>query len=152
MDWSGFVFSDFVESVLDRFQIADHYCVEKKRWGAAVAICDSPHGQMSLAIIDKGGFCSRHFHNQKVNVFNMIEGTLQLKVWDGQPKDIATVKADNVFAIESGMSYQIGVNIIHEMEARTNVVCMEAYYPTQANHIVSRADISRFTTGGLKPK
>ena len=151
MDLSRHQFSDFVTRSLELFGIADDQAVSKKRWGAAVRICDSKFGQMSLAIIDKGGYCSRHFHNQKVNVFNVISGTLQIQTWDSHHSEteIEHIPADNIFAIEAGMSYQIGVNQIHLMAApTTDCVVMECYYSTMPGHKVLLGDIRRFSEGG----
>jgi len=150
MDLSKYKFSDFVLRSIELFGFEDEHMIEKKHWGAAIRICDSAFGQMSLAIIDKGGFCSRHFHNQKVNVFSVISGTLQIKTWnDSETEDIVTRKADNSFAIEAGMSWQIPVNQIHMMEANvTDVLVMESYFSTAPGHRVFLNDIHRLTIGG----
>ena len=151
MDLSTYDFSEFVLRTIEQFGINHEFMVTKKHWGAAVAICGSEFGQMSLAIIDKGGYCSRHFHNQKVNVFNVVSGTLQIQTWDSHHSEteIENIPADNIFAIEAGMSYQIGVNQIHLMAApTTDCIVMEVYYATQPGHQVMLADIQRFTEGG----
>jgi len=147
-DWKKQGFTDFVCSVLDRFAKVDPLRVEKKRWGAAFSIGVTTYGQMSLAIIDKGGFCSRHYHNQKVNVFNVCEGELHVHVWNDELK-CDTKKPDLTHVVKAGESLQIPINVIHEMEAMTDVVCMESYHTVQSSHKVCPKDIHRFTTGGM---
>lgn len=140
-------YSSFVSDVLDGLHGLDPEAVERKPWGAAVHMGHTEFTQMSLAIIDQGGFCSRHFHKQKVNVFCVIEGELLVHSWADQYKSDSR-SPDRTDLIQAGMAIQMPVEVIHEMEGLTNVVCMESYFAIKRGHKVCRNDIHRMTRGG----
>jgi len=149
-DWQKQGYSEFIARTLNRLNKLDPAKVEKKLWGAAVAVGRTTYGQMSLAIIDKGGFCSRHYHNQKVNTFIVDEGILLVHVWT-DPMDCDTREPDITHEVKSGEALTIPINVIHEMEGKTDCIVMEAYHTCVPCHKVCLKDIHRFTTGGLKP-
>lgn len=148
-DWQKQGFSEFVARTLNKFKKLDLNKVEKKLWGAAVAVGRTTYGQMSIAVIDKGGFCSRHYHNQKVNTFIVDEGTLLVHIWR-DPMDCDTRDPDETHEVKAGSAFTVPINVIHEMEGKTDVVCMEAYHTCQSGHKVCPKDIHRFTKGGMR--
>lgn len=144
-------FSEYVQTTLDeRFPDLDDAKIEKKLWGAAVAESMTPYSQVSIAILDKGGYSSRHWHNQKVNVFSVIEGELVVRVWHKfDPANAEIKRPDEWIRVMPGDSIQIANNVIHQMEAKQNTICFEMYFAGASGHRVAADDIHRITIGGM---
>ena len=147
IDFERLRVSKWVEENVRSLGVTNQKLLTKKPWGMAVAFCESKLGQMSLAIIDAGGFCSRHYHAHKANVFTVYAGTLAVHIWDGFDEKQATRPPDRVLTVERGSSIVVPPNVVHLMTATANCLCVESYFNPLGGKVCTK-DIHRLTTGG----
>lgn len=141
------VFGSFAVDVLSRYRDIEPHDIERKPWGVALHVAHCRNGQLSLAVLNSGGFCSRHYHERKVNSFNVQSGRLAVRIWRGT-FDVDVRPADETIVLTAGKSLVVEPAIVHQMEALENTVCMEAYYTLDGSKVCLK-DIHRFTAGGL---
>jgi len=114
-----------------------------KVWGETTRIFKCATGSSHFLRIIKGGYCSKHKHEQKTNIFYVIRGRLQISVWNegvGENMEDKTV-------LTSGQKTIVPIGVFHKFEALTNVECVESY-----EFRFTGEDIVRETIGGMRDK
>lgn len=111
----------------------------EKAWGRTRDL----HCNGSLEIIEceivKGGFSSLHRHAAKSNEFMVVSGRLLLHIDDcpgGRVRELTP----------STGCYCVAAGVGHQFSALEPTVLIEFYHGVQP----SKADIERFTTGGVE--
>lgn len=109
----------------------------KKKWGIKIPVFTSQTANVDLLIIEPRGFCSKHKHFQKHNLFYVISGELLVQV---QLKDRI---AEHI--LTAGKQLLIKSGYFHQFIANTEVMCIEVAFVT-----LSEDDIYRLDEGGIK--
>jgi len=108
-----------------------------KVWGMTNEIYRSPIFSAHHLSIDKFGYCSKHKHMRKHNLFYMLSGKLKITIWrDGLP---------DVTILEAGQTSGIPPGHYHQFEALENSECIEIYYV-----FLEDPDIERKSQGGIR--
>lgn len=94
---------------------------------------------VNLLQIYKGGYCSEHQHGQKMNMFHVIDGKLEVSQWPGTSEG----ERPDVTILEAGQSTIIPVGVWHKFRALENTTCLEVY-----SIRFTGLDICRRTQGG----
>lgn len=108
-----------------------------KIWGNTRCIFLKNNVEISRIEINKGGYCSKHFHHSKYNGFFLESGKLKIKVWKKE-YDLC----DETILV-AGDFTTVNPTEVHQFEALEDCVCYEIYW-TQ----LEADDITRDTVGG----
>jgi len=90
--------------------------------------------------IKNGGYCSKHSHAHKYNLFYVISGRLKISIWHDEEKEDVTI-------IGAGQSTAVSPGFFHKFEALEDTVCIEVYQV-----FLEDPDIERKTVGGMRSK
>lgn len=111
-----------------------------KVWGTTHCLFKSPFFSVHLLHVNKGGFCSEHRHERKLNHFHVLSGELAIHEWPG---DLGQDQPDTT-VLGQGESKSVPVGNWHSFTAREETVCLEIYEAAPVEE-----DIIRRTTGGM---
>jgi mannose-6-phosphate isomerase-like protein (cupin superfamily) len=114
-----------------------------KVWGDTSALFNKNNVEVHLINIKKGGFCSKHYHQHKYNLFIILEGKLKITEWHTNNKDQVTL--EDITILQSGMSYYVNPLVYHRFEALEDTKALEIYWVE-----LSESDIVREDQGGIK--
>lgn len=109
-----------------------------KVWGETVEIFNDSTVSTHVLEIEKGGFCSEHKHDQKSNIFYVIQGGLEVIIWTQEGVKDKTI-------LQAGQGTTVPAGVWHKFHALTDVICVEIY----TCRFIGQ-DIERRTTGGRK--
>jgi quercetin dioxygenase-like cupin family protein len=93
--------------------------------------------EISRIEINKGGFCSKHFHRSKFNSFFLESGKLKIKVW----KNDYDLCDETI--LEPGDFTTVNPTEFHQFEALEDCVAFEIYWVN-----LEADDIIRENVGG----
>lgn len=110
-----------------------------KVWGATSLVYQSPHTQVHLLEIKRGGFCSEHRHARKSNLFVVLKGRLEVRVWPDMYQQFDST------ILGPGQSTSVPVGSWHQFLAIDDTECLEIYESAEIGE-----DIERRNTGGVK--
>ena len=113
--------------------------IEGKVWGDTQKIYENDNFQVSRIYAKKGGFCSKHKHQQKWNLFYVESGKLKIVRW----KNDYDLVDDTILTARQQTSVPPGE--YHLFEALEDTVAYEIYYST-----LNDKDIIRENHGGEK--
>lgn len=117
---------------------------EKKIWGKALHVFASPHAAVSILDTYHGGYCSRHFHAERVNRFVVQSGAIYVVEYDpGGTIEVSRTK------LQSGDMHDVEAGVVHRFEVIDPGQVIEVYFPANQNCKVSHHDIVRLDTGGM---
>jgi len=109
-----------------------------KNWGYTTEFFRNAIVSAHHLEINEGGFCSEHRHEHKYNVFYVLKGILEIRIWrNGEKPDITIV--------EAGQSTAISPGFYHQFIGRTKCEAIEIYQV-----LLVGEDIDRRTEGGAK--
>jgi mannose-6-phosphate isomerase-like protein (cupin superfamily) len=109
-----------------------------KIWGVTSCIFESPYAEMHYIEANKGGYCSRHHHITKYNTFYVINGKLQITIYNGENIETTILNA--------GESMDVPAMIDHRFEALENTRAIEIYWVDK----LESEDIIRKDSGGRR--
>jgi len=107
-----------------------------KVWGETRPVLMKPQIEIHELFIKAGGFCSKHHHVSKFNMFYVVSGQLRIKTWKSYALIDETI-------LSAGQSTVQAPGENHQFEALTDVRCLEIYW-AELNH----DDIVRENVGG----
>lgn len=109
-----------------------------KVWGTTQPIFQSNNVEVHRIAIVPGGYCSKHKHLNKWNLFYIESGKLIVEVWREKSglKDETEITAGETYAVRPGE--------FHRFRALTDVVAYEIYWVE-----IDPSDITRETVGGV---
>jgi quercetin dioxygenase-like cupin family protein len=112
--------------------------ISGKVWGTTQRVFETSNVSVEVVKIAAGGYCSRHRHLRRDNLFHVLEGHLRVKTRkDGLEDEIV---------LRPGESTLVKAGDVHWFEALTDVVALEVYHAR-----VEADDIVRETQGGRLP-
>jgi len=110
-----------------------------KVWGSTAAVFSGNNVEIHRIEVADGGYCSKHRHLHKWNMFHVERGSLLVEVWkkDYDLCDTTVLRAGEATAIAPGE--------YHRFKALTDVVAYEVYWVE-----LDPSDIARESVGGIK--
>ena len=111
--------------------------IEGKVWGSTRPLLQTPAIEIHQIKIDKGGFCSTHAHQSKINAFYVLEGELIIK----RHKDYGLID-ETVLYMNDMCVVPAGEK--HSFEARHATLALEIYWAE-----LNFSDIIRDNVGGM---
>ena len=113
---------------------------EKKVWGKTRCIHLSNETLIFHASIERGGYCSRHYHKTRVNDFYVVRGVLTVVIYTDEPTG-----SETRLTLLAGDKLTIPPNVWHRFEANTgDVELIETYWLMG----IDPSDIVRHDEGG----
>jgi len=113
---------------------------DKKLWGEKEVLNINDTSQLDFLIINKGGYCSKHKHFHKYNLFYVVTGVLKITLYlkDGGVRDyiIGDECPKRKFIVRPGT--------FHKFKALEDTECIEFSYVKYSSE-----DIVREDTGGI---
>lgn len=110
--------------------------IQGKIWGETTEIFSTDTVSAHYLHIKKGGYCSKHSHSHKSNLFFVISGKLKVLIWMNGSID-ETI-------LGPGASTAIPPDFYHQFEALEETRCVEFY-----RVFLQEPDINRENEGGL---
>lgn len=116
---------------------------ENKIWGTATHVFSNPHCAVSILQTVRGGFCSRHYHKQRINRFIVESGCIEVVEYNPTGELEA-----NRTKLGPGEVWDVDAGVIHRFEVIEPGLVIEVYYPAKPGDVVSHHDIERLDIGG----
>lgn len=107
---------------------------QSKVWGTTSLLLSTPNFEVHRIEVNKGGYCSKHFHQYKFNVFYIEKGKLKILVYQEDSKLVDET------IVSSGESTTIEPNEYHRFEALEDTIAYEIYYVTLPSEDIIRED------------
>ncbi len=115
----------------------------KKVWGSVWHVFASPHAAVSHLRLDAGFRCSRHWHESRVNQFNVLSGKILVEMWL-----CGTGLAPYFTWLGPGESLTVPAYEVHRFTVLEPGEVVEVYWPaTEADEVLAD-DIVRLDEGG----
>jgi mannose-6-phosphate isomerase-like protein (cupin superfamily) len=74
-----------------------------KNWGYTTAFFETSTASAHHLSIRKGGYCSKHRHDHKFNLFYVLSGLLELTIWrENDVLDITVIEPGQVSGVPPG--------------------------------------------------
>jgi len=115
---------------------------ERKLWGWARYTVETPKFIACYCQGQLGGFCSKHFHQNMDNYFDVHSGAIMVTTWHGRDGEAASRLVD------AGEVMMVPAKVIHQFEVVADCT-MSEYYTPLSGAIISRSDILRLDNGGM---
>ena len=112
--------------------------IQGKFWGSTRCFFENSSSEVHYIEANKGGYCSRHYHQNKWNRFIILEGMLKITIYKEGGEDV-TVLTDGMFSDVPPM-------VEHRFEAMENTKALEVYWTDE----LDPKDIVRQDVGGMK--
>jgi mannose-6-phosphate isomerase-like protein (cupin superfamily) len=113
--------------------------MQGKVWGKTECLIARPGFEMHRIEVKANGYCSKHRHRHKHNMFFVERGALDVVVFrESGLTDTTRCRA--------GMKTSIEPGLLHLFEAVEPTVAYEIYWPAE----IDANDIMRETTGGVR--
>ena len=109
-----------------------------KFWGTTRCFFENSSSEVHYIEADKGGYCSRHYHQDKWNRFIVLDGKLKVTIYKEKSEDV-TILTDGMFS-------DVPPGVEHRFEALKNTKALEVYWTND----LDPGDIVRKDTGGRK--
>ncbi len=119
---------------------------EDKVWGRVWHLFQSDQAATSFLFLKKGTYCSKHYHEERVNVFAVIRGEVVIEIW----LDTKSRKPGLIYHLAEGQSYQVLPWINHRFRVLEDSEMVEVYYPGKEGGKVRFNDIVRLEEGGVE--
>lgn len=111
-----------------------------KVWGKTEALFARNNVEVHRIEVEKGGYCSKHKHANKWNMFFVESGELEVIVWKGGEVHDSTI-------LQAGDNTAVPPGEFHQFKAVTDVIAYEMYWVE-----LNANDIVRETVGGKVPE
>ena len=108
--------------------------IEGKVWGSTALIAEKNNVEIHRIEIKEGGYCSKHKHNFKVNLFYCESGCIDIIVWknDYDLVDVTTLRAGEMTTVPAGE--------YHRFECKEPAVVYEIYWVELPAKDIERED------------
>lgn len=111
---------------------------EQKVWGKTRCVYDSDVFSGHQLIVDQGGYCSVHYHQQRANRFIVESGKIGVVIY--RAWDIS------VEILDAGERFDVPSLIVHQFLVYESGVVREDYWADRGG-VVSKEDIVRLRVG-----
>lgn len=107
-----------------------------KVWGKTNRLFEKQSVEVHHIHTKKGGYCSRHLHRHKQNMFYVLKGRLAVEVWKGNLVDTTILGPGEMTTVAAGD--------IHRFHSLEDSEALEIYWVD-----IDPLDIDRQDTGGM---
>lgn len=114
--------------------------IQGKVWGTTLEFFRNGIVSAHHLSIKKGGYCSKHVHRHKYNLFYVISGLLEISIWKDKTMEDKTI-------LGPGQSSAVPPEFKHCFRALEKTECIEIYQV-----LLVDPDIERDNQGGLDRK
>lgn len=117
---------------------------ESKNWGRVLHCFNNPQASVSFLETKEGYQCSRHYHEDRANVFIVISGAITVQHWRGDDPTLVEK------TLKEGDSYTVPSQEVHRFQVVESGQVIEVYYPDDGHGggEVRLDDIVRLSIGG----
>ena len=114
-----------------------------KVWGRTRHVFASPEASIWELDVVRGGYCSRHRHKTRANLFVVVRGNVQVTTWDAKDRP-------RTFHLTAGTRAMLRVpaGVWHRFEAVGPAQIVEMYLPDGG--AIDENDIERADEGGVR--
>jgi mannose-6-phosphate isomerase-like protein (cupin superfamily) len=113
--------------------------IEGKVWGTTGCIIKNSLLELHRIECKKGGYCSKHKHQTKANLFFVEQGSLEVRIF----RDNGLV---DKLTLRSGDQTTVPANVVHQFAVlEENTIAYELYWSQ-----LEQDDIVRFSQGGMQ--
>ena len=112
--------------------------MQGKVWGETTEFFKNDSTSGHYLKIKAGGYCSEHRHHKKSNLFFLIAGRLEIKIWRERNQIDITI-------LGPGQMSEVPPGFYHKFTALEDCECIEIYQVQ-----LQDPDIERRNKGGLK--
>ena len=109
-----------------------------KIWGLTEKLFSKNNVEIHRIEINKGGYCSKHLHKSKYNIFYVESGEIEVHLINKNGIVDKTI-------LTTGEISNVAPGAIHMFRGNRDSVAYEIYYSE-----LNTDDIERFSTGGIK--
>ena len=113
---------------------------EDKIWGKVGHCLLNDSFSVSMLKVEKGSWCSKHYHKDRVNMFWCLTAVIEIEEWEPNGDILVTL-------LEPGDIYTVDVGVPHRFRVIEDGEVLEAYYNKYGGK-VSFDDIHRYDVGG----
>lgn len=117
---------------------------ERKPWGSTELLFFNGVTQVNRILVLPRGYSSRHFHTQKINVFVVLRGALEVCTYPMHIWNVHTTRQ----VLYPGSSCTIWPCVVHRFFALEATEAIETYYAICGGE-VRLDDITRFDANGV---
>jgi len=110
-----------------------------KIWGNTSTLFDKNNVEIARIEVNKGGYCSKHIHKYKYNLFFIESGSLEVTIY----RNDADTILEDVTVLKSGDSTYVEPGVYHMFRALEDTVAYEIYWVE-----LDPNDIVRESVGG----
>jgi len=127
---------------------------EEKVWGSVQHIFSNPYAAVSCLTVKKGYRCSIHYHEDRVNIFNVLEGKIIVECFGlalGDRRDPQPSPSTRVTLLP-GDTFDVGPYYWHRFRVLESGRVVEVYYVPDRRYdgsTVRLDDITRWDEGGI---
>ena len=115
--------------------------IRGKIWGNTSTIFSKNNVEISRIVINKGGYCSKHRHDHKYNMFFVEQGKLLVVIY----RRDANITIEDKTVLRVGEMTYVEPNLFHYFEALENTIAYEIYWTE-----IYKDDIIRESAGGVR--
>lgn len=113
---------------------------ERKGWGRVFHLFASPTAAVSYLEFNENTKCSRHFHQNRVNLFAILSGIVVIEILDDTGKTVTDAKI-----LRKNDTFEVAPGVVHRFRVLKSGRMIEVYYPPD----VDIHDIERLDVGGV---
>jgi mannose-6-phosphate isomerase-like protein (cupin superfamily) len=110
---------------------------ESKIWGDTTSVWSNGNAEVHRISVKHGGFCSKHKHEHKYNLFYVESGKLLIEIWRNE-------RIVDKTTLHSGESTIVPPCVFHKFTALENSIAIEVYWVA-----LDKKDIIRESSGGI---
>lgn len=108
-----------------------------KVWGETQKLFNKNNVEIHRIIANKGGYCSKHYHSNKYNIFYVEKGKLKITIYrQDAEKDIL----DETILTDGQMTF-VEPKLYHKFEAMDDTIAFEIYYSELEEDDIYRSDV-----------
>jgi len=117
--------------------------IRGKVWGDTNKIFSKNNVEIHRIEINKGGYCSKHRHKTKYNMFYVEDGELIVTIY----RYDANKNIEDITTLEKGEITYVEPGLFHKFSANIDTIVYEIYWTELESN-----DIERIQVGGIKNK
>lgn len=118
---------------------------EKKIWGSVTHLFSNKYACVSMLQVERGSWCSIHYHNDRANQFAVVEGKIIVSLYGMNERP--NLRNIDRIPLSKGEVYSVPSKVWHRFEVIEQGHLVEVYWPDRGG-VCDFADIVRFCEGG----
>lgn len=123
---------------------------EQKLWGQVWHLFSSDQSAVSFLQLVRGTRCSRHWHDERANLFAVISGKIEVQEWPTKLElSVQPEKIIRCTTLGPGETHTISSGHVHRFRVLESGQLVEVYWPDVEDGQVRFDDIHRLDEGGM---